>query len=104
MKSNTVKTALFALAGHWHCAVSFFSPWWLTLTVAFIADIHHDEYDISFMLGSVMLVIWAVAFIPSFFYLTNFLKKKKRAFSLLPLLAFALFSLAGFAITILPLL
>lgn len=98
MKNNLSKKFLFILSSLWHCTVSFFSPWWLLLAVACLADVKNDEYAASLLLGCVLLFFWLLFFIPSFTYLTRTLKNSKKLLGLIPLAAFIIFSIIGMTV------
>ena len=95
----TIKKGLFALVSLWHCAVSFISPCALLFTFACFADVNNDDgYAATFICGCFLLFLWALLFLPSFFYLTSTLKRRKKIFAFIPLSVFVLFSVIGVAV------
>lgn len=94
MKKESGKVS-FILSSIWYVAVSFVSPYWLLLTFAFFADIHSDEYDVCLLLGSILLIAWALLFVPSFTHLTKKLKAYKNIYAFIPLAAFIIFLAIG---------
>lgn len=96
---NVFKKILFIILSVWHCAMSLISPTWLLFIIAFFADIHNDDgYAATFICGCFLLFLWALLFLPSFFYLTSTLKRRKKIFAFIPLSVFVLFSVIGVAV------
>ncbi len=56
----------------WHCIISFFSSYWLILSFYFMFDrTSVDEQEVSFIVGSFMLLIWCALYFPTFIMLTK---------------------------------
>ena len=92
---NISGKVFFILSSIWYSVVSLVSPYWLLLTFAFFADVHSDEYDVCLLLGSILLIVWVLFFVPCFTYLTTRLKERKKSYVFIPPAVFIILSAMG---------